>query len=88
MSLCLFIAGRPYGSKVFCLICVLNLLTFCDKPLFFIAGRPYSLKAFCLIWVLNLLTFGCKPLFVYGWSALWLKSVLINLGAKFACFLL
>jgi hypothetical protein len=50
------------------------------------AGRPYSLKAFCLIWVLNLLAFGCKPLFVYGWSALFLESFLLDLGSKFACF--
>ena len=81
-------AGRPYSLKAFCLIWVLNLLTFCGKPLLFIAGRPCSLKAFCLIRVLILLPFCGKPLFVYGWSALWSKSVLINLGAKFACFLL
>ena len=63
VSLCFFKAGRPYSLKVFCLIWVLNLLTFRGKPLFSIAGRPYSLKVFCLIWVLNLLTFGGKPLF-------------------------
>ena len=46
MSLGLFMAGRPYGLEVFCLIWVLNLLTFGGKPLFFIAGRPYGLKVF------------------------------------------
>jgi hypothetical protein len=63
---------------------VLNLLTFCGKPLFFVAGRHYSLKTFGLIWVLNLLAFGCKPLFVYGWSALLFKGFLLDLGANFA----
>jgi hypothetical protein len=50
------------------------------------AGRPYSLKAFCLIYVLNVLTFSAKPLIVYGWSALFIESFLLDLGAKFAYF--
>ena len=52
----------------------------------FMAGRPYALKEFCLIWVLNLYAFCYEPLFVYGWTALFLESSLLDLGAKFAYF--
>jgi hypothetical protein len=37
--------------------------------------------------MLNVLTFSAKPLFVYGWSALFLESFLLDLVAKFAYFL-
>jgi hypothetical protein len=57
-----------------------------DRPYFLKAFRPYSLQAFCMIWMLNLLPFWGKPLFVYGWSALFLESFLLDLVAKFACF--
>ena len=75
-------AGRPYCLKAFCLIWVLNLLTFCYEPWFCMAGRPQYVKVCCLIWGLNLLTFGYELWFVYSRSSLLLQGFLLNLGAK------
>ena len=58
MSLGLFMAGRPYALKEFCLIWVLNLLPFCGKLLF-----VYDWSALFLQRVL--LDLGAK--FAYFW---------------------
>jgi hypothetical protein len=41
-------AGRPYYCKVFCLIWVLNLLTFTGKPWFFDSRSALLLQGFLL----------------------------------------
>ena len=80
--------GRPYSFKASCLIWVLNLLTFCGKPLFVYGWSALFLESFLFDLALNLLTFCCKRFCFESWSALWFIGFLLDLGAKFAYFLL
>ncbi len=44
-----FRVGRPYYLKAFCLIWMLNLLTFCGEPLFVHGWSALFLESFCLL---------------------------------------